>query len=297
MRLFARLIVASSICLAFVQTAWAEDDEMIAQGVYNKDNWPLEVVNRPLTLAAGMAEIGGDTFILGISGGDVLDPWQPIVLAPELRYGLSGQLQLGITHTNHATFFPPSGFCVSGEDNGCAKTYNATGAEAEYALTRGGNVNLSARGGLTVGRYSPDFAMGLTAGLKLRFRGGKIAVIIDPNVYIGVIERDTFPFGVEGVDGNVSYPDYLFVPVHIQYQLNTQAMFYLLSGLNTPFKDMGDLYQIPVGLGTNYSLNNRMDAGLELQISNLAGKDIGPDGAQIGKFDERYLIARIAIRI
>jgi len=294
MRLFARLIIASSLCLAAVQPAWADDDEMVAQGVYTKDNWPLEVVNRPLTLAAGMAEIGGDTLRIGISGGDVLDAWEPIVLAPELRYGLSGQLQIAITHANH-TFFPPAGFCVSGEDHGCAKGYNATGAEAEYALTRGGNVNLSARGGLDIGRYSPEFAMGLTAGLKIRFRGGKIAVIFDPNVYVGVAHRKTFPFGMD--DDPTHYSDWLFFPAWIQYQFNSQAMFYLTSGLNAPFKDMGDLYQIPAGIGTSYALNNRMDAGLELNIGNVAGKDVGPDGAQLGKFDERTLILRIAIRI
>lgn len=295
MRLLARLIVASSLCLAAVQPAWAEDDEMVAQGVYTKDNWPLEVVNRPLTLAAGMAEIGGDTLRVGISGGDLLDAWQPVVLAPELRYGLSGQLQLAITHTNHpvALFWPPAGFCVSGEDNGCPKGYNAIGAEAEYALTRGGNLNLSARGGLSSGRFSPDFALGLTAGLKIRFRGGPIAVIFDPNVYIGALERDTFPFGMEGD----SHPDWLFIPGWIQYQLNSQAMFYLTSGVSGPFKDFGDFYQIPVGLGTSYALNNRMDAGLELNIGNVAGKDIGVEPAQIGKFDERTIIARIAIRI
>ena len=290
MRLFVRLLLVSSICLSAVQSAWADEatDEMVVQGVYTKDNWPLEVVNRPLTLAAGMAEIGGDSLRIGISGGEAFDAWEPILLAPELRYGLSGQLQLGITHTNHS-FFPPAGFCVSGEDNKCPKAYNAIGAEAEYALTRGGNVNLSARGGLTSGRFDPDFALGLTAGLEIRFRGGSIAFIVDPNVYIGIVERDTFPFGM----ADDSHPDYLFVPATLQYQFNTQAAFYLVSGLNTPLKDMGDFYRIPAGLGAIYALNNRMDAGLELNFDNVAGKDFGT----VEKFDERYIIARIAIRI
>lgn len=288
MRVFVCLPIAFALCLAAVQPARAQDDELVTQGVYNKDNWPLEVVNRPLTLAAGMAEIGGDTLRLGISGGEAFDAWEPIVLAPELRYGLSGQLQIGVTHTNHS-FFPPAGFCVSGEDNKCPKGYNAIGLEAEYALTRGGNVNLSARGGLTSGRFDPDFALGLTAGLEIRFRGGPIAVIVDPNVYIGVVERDTFPFGM----ADDTHPDYLFLPATIQYQFNTQAVFFLESGVNAPFKDMGDFYQIPAGLGASYALNNRMDAGLELYFANVAGKDFG----SVEKFDERYLIARLAIRI
>lgn len=290
MRLLVRLSVVSSICLLAGQPAWADEasDEMVVQGVYTKDNWPFEVVNRPLTLAAGMAEIGGDSLRIGISGGEAFDAFEPIILAPELRYGLSGELQLGITHAFHS-FFPPAGLCVSGEENKCPKVYNAIGGEVEYALTRGGNLNLSARGGLTIGRFDPDFALGATAGLEIRFRGGSVAFIVDPNVYIGIMERDTFPFGMEGN----THPDYLFLPATLQYQVNTQTAFYLESGLNTPLKDMGDLFQIPAGVGAIYALNNRMDAGLELYFANVAGNDFGTNE----KFDERYIIARIAIRI
>jgi hypothetical protein len=284
MRVFVRLIAVTSLCVAAIHPVWADEatDEMVVQGVYSKDNWPFEVVNRPLTLAAGMAEIGGDTLRIGISGGEAFDAWEPVVLAPELRYGVSGQLQVGITHTFHS-FFPPAGLCVSGEDNKCPKGYNAIGLEAEYALTRGGNLNLSARGGLT------DFALGATAGLEIRFRGGPIAFVVDPNVYFGIVERETFPFGMAGD----THPDYLFLPMTLQYQLNTQAMLFVESGVNAPFKDMGDFFQIPAGLGASYALNNRMDAGLELYFANVAGKDFGSNE----KLDERYIIARLAIRI
>ena len=291
MRRFVRLLLVSSICLASVQAARADEpsDETVVQGDYSKDNWPLEVVNRPLTLAASMAEIGGDSLRIGISGGEAFDAFEPILLAPELRYGVSDRLQIGLTHTFHS-FFPPAGVCVSGEENKCPKVYNAVGAEAEYLLTgSGGNLDVSARGGLTIGRFDPDFALGATAGLEMRFHGGNIAFIIDPNLYIGIVERDTFPFGM----ADDSHPDYLFIPATLQYQLNTQAAFYLVSGLNTPLKDMGDLYQIPAGLGMTYAVNVRMDAGLELNFANVAGKDFGT----VEKFDERYIILRVAIRL
>ena len=279
MRVFLRLVVASACCVAAAQPAGAQEGTA---------SWPLEVVNRPLTLAAGMVEIGGDSVIVGVSGGEA-DPGQPIVLAPELRYGVSGQLQIGVTHTNHFPFFPVAGLCVSGEENGCPKLYNAIGAEVEYALARGGSAELSARVGGTVGRFDPDLALGATAGLEARVRSGSIAVVVDPNVYIGIIERDTFPIGMAGD----SHPDWLFLPVHLQLQATAQAMLYVMSGLNTPLEDMGDFYQIPAGLGGTYAFSNRMDAGLELQIVNAAGKDLGP----VEKFDQRTLIARIAFRL
>lgn len=266
--------------MAAVQAAGAQE---------GKDSWPLEVVNRPLTLAAGMVEIGGDSVIVGVSGGEAGDPGQPIVLAPEVRYGVTGQLQIGVTHTNHFPFFPVAGLCVSGEENGCPKLYNAIGAEVEYALARGGSAELSARVGGSIGRFDPDRAYGATAGLEARLRSGSIAVVFDPNVYVGIIERDTFPIGMTGD----SHPDWLFLPVHFQFQATAQAMLYLMSGLNTPLKDMGDFYQIPAGLGGTYALSNRMDAGLELQFVNAAGKTIEP----VEKFDQRTLIARIAFRL
>ncbi len=279
MRVFLRLVVASACSLAAVQAAGAQE---------GKQSWPLEVVNRPLTLAAGMVEIGGDSLIVGVSGGEA-DPGQPIVLAPEVRYGVTGQLQIGVTHTNHFPFFPVAGLCVSGEENGCPKVYNAIGAEVEYALARGGSAELSARVGGSIGRFDPDRAYGATAGLEARLRSGSVAVVFDPNVYVGIIQRDTFPIGMTGD----SHPDWLFLPVHFQFQATAQAMLYLMSGLNTPLTDMGDFYQIPAGLGGTYALSNRMDAGLELQVVNAAGKDIAP----VEKFDQRLLIGRIAFRL
>lgn len=278
MRVFLRLVVASACSLAAVQAAGAQE---------GKQSWPLEVVNRPLTLAAGMVEIGGDSLIVGVSGGEA-DPGQPIVLAPEVRYGVTGQLQIGVTHTNHFPFFPVAGLCVSGEENGCPKVYNAIGAEVEYALARGGSAELSARVGGSIGRFDPDRAYGATAGLEARLRSGSVAVVFDPNVYVGIIQRDTFPIGMTGD----SHPDWLFLPVHFQFQATAQAMLYLMSGLNTPLTDMGDFYQIPAGLGGTYALSNRMDAGLELQIVNAAGKDV-----PVEKLDQRLLIGRIAFRL
>jgi hypothetical protein len=300
--------VAAIAFVCTARTAWADDDdddgddEATAQGVFNKGNWPLRTIDRPLTIPGGTLELRGDTFILGMSSAD-LDFAAPIAFAPDVFYGINGQFSVGVTHTNHFPFFAAAGgtagICLSGKDKvpPCPSAYNAIGAEAQYALTRGGNVGLMARGGISVPRFSDgndatdnDLAIGLTAGLRLHFRGGNVGVLFDPNVYIGALHRDEFI----GKDASGdAHADFLFFPVHIQYQLNTQTMVYLMSGLNAPFKGMGDYYQIPAGLGVNFALNNRMDVGAEFQFANIAGKDVG----LINKGEERYLIARLAIRI
>jgi len=56
-----------------------------------------------------------------------------------------------------------------------------------------------------------EFLMGIDAGMTIRGKGGKIAVVLDPSVYINAIGRDFLK-------------DYLFVPIDIQYQINAQTM-------------------------------------------------------------------------
>lgn len=287
MRLFVRLSIAAIVSTALFSAPAMADDETVAQGVFNKDNYPLETIHRPLTLVGGMLSIQGDTFRMGLHGPDGYDFSKPMVLAPDILYGVNGQLTVGVVHTNRFGAALPAGFCVSGTDGGCYKSYNATGAEAIYALTRGGNVGLAFHGGLSSPAFKfptmdgDEFLAGLDAGLTLRGKGGKVAVVIDPNVYIGAIGRDFLK-------------DYLFVPIDIQYQLNPQTMIFLSSGFNGPFKKMGDSYQIPVGIGANFAANNRIDFGAEIEAENVAGKEI--EGAR-ERFDFITFIARLAIRI
>jgi hypothetical protein len=288
MRLSVRLSIAAIVShTLFVAPAMA-DDETVAQGVFDKDNYPLETIHRPLTLVGGMLSIQGDTFRMGLNGpGDNYGFAKPMVLAPDILYGINGQLTVGLVHTNRFGALLPAGFCVSGTDGGCYKSYNATGAEAIFALTRGGNVGLAFHGGLSSPAIKfptvdgDEFLMGLDAGLMLRGKGGKIAVVIDPSVYINAIGRDFLK-------------DYLFLPIDIQYQLNPQTMVYLSSGLNGPFKKFGDSYQIPAGLGANFAANNRIDFGAEFEVENLAGKEV--EGG-VERFDFITFIARLAIRI
>jgi hypothetical protein len=296
MRVFVRLALAAlATCLALAQPAFAQDDEDIAQGVFNKETWPLQTIHRPLTLAGGMLEIRGDSLRIGLSKNSDLDPevgfGDPIVLAPDVFYGVNSQFTLGITHTNRFGSFAPAGFCVSG-DLCRDRAYNAIGAEAQYGLTRGGNVGLMAHGGLSAPAFKfvdDKFTMGLLAGVTLRGKGGNIAVVLDPTIYVGIINRP------KELDTGIPDPgikETVFLPIDIQYQLNTQSMIFLSSGVYGQLDGFGDNYQIPAGIGANFAINNRADLGGEIEFANLAGKD-----TTFKKFQERTFIARLAIRI
>jgi hypothetical protein len=285
MRLFVRFGVAALVCTALgAQPAWAQDDEDISKGVFNKETWPLQTVHRPLTLAGGMLEIRGDTLRIGLSKNSDLGVGfgEPIVIAPDIFFGVNGQLTVGITHSNRFGSFAPAGFCVGGDL--CGEGYNAIGAQAIYALTRGGNLGLAIHGGLSAPAFSPDFTLGLDAGMTLRIKGGKIAVVADPTIYVGVLNRPS--------DTEPGIKEWVFLPIDFQYQLNTQTMVFLSSGMYGQLDGLGDNVQIPAGLGGNFAVNNRADIGAEIEFGNVAGKDTA-----FKKFQERTFIARLAIRI
>jgi len=278
MRLFANLGIATAIILTCAASPALADDDAIAQGVFSKDNWPLESIHRPLTLAGGMVELSGDSLWINLSKDNAGDP---MFIAPDIHYGISPQLTAGITHTNR--FSPvPGGFCVSGDNCG-DKTYNSVGAGVIYALTRGGNVGLAAHGGVLMPSLSDPFVAGIDAGLTTRFKGGKIAFVFDPSIYVGAIKRDPAEGGLK---------EQFTFPVDIQYQLNAQTMAYLSSGVYGPLDGFGDNYAIPAGIGANFAVNSRADLGAEFEVWNLAGKEVIME-----RFDGRSFTLRLAIRI
>jgi hypothetical protein len=247
-----------ALALALV---WLTAGNVRADLDYGKSDWPLEVTKRPLTLAAGMLEVRGDTLIVNLSKGAVADP---VALAPDIYYGVNKLLSVGVTHR--------TGVCVAGDF--CGKVYNDVGIDAIYSLMRGGNLEAAAHGGFVMQSLDP-FAMGLGAGLRARMRAGNIAVIVDPTLYVGFTKRDAAGDTIE-------------LPVHVQFQVQPQTAVLLRSGLNGPLKGFGDGKQIPVGVGGLFTLNQRMDVGAEFFLPDVAGSNA---------FDARVFIARLALRL
>lgn len=261
-----RTALVCALACAFVQgstlaPALADEDT----GVYSKHDWPLEAIRRPLTLAASMLEIRGDTLRINLSDDAFAEP---ISVAPDIYFGVTDLFTVGVTHE--------TGICLTGEDGGCARSYDDIGLDAIYALMRAGTLQVAAHGGLVAHRFSDPFAGGLRAGLRTRIVAGKVAVIVDPTLDVELFERDL----VE---------DFLRVPVDVQYQLEAQTMIFVSSGVEGPLDGFGDGYRIPLGLGILFAVNERLDVGAELRLGNAAGQD--------ATIDERWLFARAALRL
>ena len=260
MQRIMRIALSSLLVLTLVGTtaANAQDSD------YDKDSWPLSVNNRPLTLAAGMLEISGDTFLFNMSADNI---GKPFSLAPDIYYGVDDKLSVGI---NHGT-----GICLAGEDKGCAKVYNDLAIDALYGIMLKGSFQLALHGGLGVPFIDP-FTTGLNIGARGRINIGNFAVAFDPSLYVGFTKRDALA-------------ELVSLPFWAQFQVNEQTMVYAMSGLMGPLDGFGDGYAIPIGAGAAFAINNRIDFGGEFRFDNLAGKD--------GSADGRMLILRAALRL
>jgi hypothetical protein len=264
-----RLLGLSLACGIALSTPAVADE---TSGMYPKDQWPLAATRRPLTLAASMVEISGDTLGINLSSETSGDP---TFVAPDLFFGVSDKLTVGVTHD--------IGFCISGD--ACDPAYNDLGLKALFAIMQAGNLQAAVHGGLLIPSLDPLVA-GLEIGMAGKIVGGPIALVFDPSLYVGMAGRDEASF--RSFDGLYNTETFR-LPIDLQYQLNFQTMVFLSSGVNGPLDGFGDVYRVPVGLGALFAVNNRIDFGVELEFLDLLGT--------LSSSDFRVLYARLAIRI
>ena len=216
-------------------------------GVYTKDNWPLELVKRPIVLAKGMIEVKAD-LLVNLSKDLV---GKPFSVSPDILFGVNDKLTVGLTHQ--------TGLCLAGEDNGCAKVYDDAAIEAIYAFLTG-ELDVGAHVALEFVGFDP-MTVGIDVGVTGRFRSGQIGVSFDPQLYIGLTERDA---------GN---KEQIGIPVQIAYQVSPRLAPFAIVGLFGALEDFGNNFQVPVGFGALYSISNKLDVGGQLVFPNLAGKN------------------------
>lgn len=255
-KLAAAMVIVAALAAVASRPAHAGEEFYIAA------DWPIRLIDRPLVLGPSMFEVRGDTLRLELSKDRVGDP---ISLAPDLYYGLTERITVG--------YFHEVGVCLTGD--GCATSYNDFGVEALFSLIYDGPVVMAGRIGASFNPLDP-FTGGIHAGLPVRVKAGDLAVLVEPRVYVGLLERDT-------------RGDFLDVPVQVQVQLTDQNVLLLTSGVRGPLSGFGDAMAVPVGLGALATLSRRVDVGGEFLFTNLAGRGGGVDG--------RLLLLRVAIRL
>jgi hypothetical protein len=200
--------------------------------------------------------------------------FKPVSLAPDIWYGVSDDLTLGLVHSARgATGLWGSsgdGLCFTGKSRGCSKVYNNLGANARYHLFRKGGIALAADGGLYAMSLDP-FMLSLKLGGLLRFGFGAFSIEFDPNIFIGITKRS---------DGN---KEELTIPVTFMYALPMRLGIGAQLGAWIPFGDT-DLYQFGGSLGVQYFATDKLILDAVFSLPALAGGSAVADGVDLRTF-------------
>jgi len=209
---------------------------------------------------------------------------KPISLAPDIYYGVTDDLQVGLLHSgrlgSQTPGLLPEGLCLTGKSNGCPKVYNNVGFDALYAFMKG-DTQLSAHGSVFVESLDPatvTVALGVAGKVKL---APNMALKFDPKLLIGATERDA---------GN---KEAIVLPAEFQMQLAPQFALLGQVAVYGPLDGFGDSYRIPVGVAGVFSASEKLDVGARFGLDNLLGKSFG--GA--GRADYRSLTLFGSFRI
>jgi hypothetical protein len=213
-----------------------------------------------MTLPAGHILITADLGI-NISKGAA---GKPISLSPDVWYGASDKLSLGLVHSSRGAYGLVGGvgkpLCLSGKNSGCAKFYNNVGFDARYQIKEsvGGGLGLVLDGGVLVNSLDP-FTVALKLGAIAHYRKNKIAVDIAPAITIGINQRSA---------GN---KEFLSLPISLQYGLSSRVSVSGQTGLVVPFSNAGDTYQVPLSLGGSYALSANAFLSAAFTLPTLVG--------------------------
>ena len=98
-----------------------------------------------------------------------------------------------------------------------------------------------------------------TIGLTGKFHfTDAVALFFDPQVGVMLSHRDV-------------YKDQLFIPLELQFQTTAAVSLKVLSGVTGQLSELGDTYQVPLGLGLVGNVSSHVDLGLRFSFDNLLG--------------------------
>lgn len=267
-------LVGSLVLGSFATSAFADGSEDVAP-VSNAPDGQYAVM-RGVQSPAGMfsARILLD---INLSAGLV---GKPISLAPDLYYGVSDKLQIGLLHQGPLGWQTPPGpgLCLTGTDNGCPKVYDNVGLDLMYGLSFG-KAHISAHASFfidSIDATATSLALGFAG--KLHF-SEKAALVFDPKIAIALNDRG-------------ANDDVLYIPLELEYQIGVLTTFKVLTGIHGDLSSFGDVYQVPVGIGVMRNLNKHFDLGARFSFDNLLGKE----QPMVGRADTRSLGLLLNIR-
>lgn len=220
-----------------------------------------DIVERPLVLGAGRfaAEL---TVEINLAH----NYWAaPLSLAPDVWFGATDALTIGLVHSNRSVdrFAPGGSVCLRTDLIYCDSPYRGSGIDARYLALARGPLSIAPRVRALVRDIDP-FKPAVTVGALARWTRGRFAIETDPYLQLGLANTE---------DGNRAA---VFVPIELAVQPTCRWLLSLHTGWNSEIRGLGDKWHIPVAIGARARATAHIDVGATLGFATLLGPQNTP---------------------
>jgi hypothetical protein len=192
---------------------------------------------------------------------------KPFSLGPDVWYGETDHLTVGLVHTAAARTGFASGYgsslCLSGQSNGCAHVYDNVGLVARYEPSHGA-LAWAFDGGVLAQSFDP-FQLALKLGATAHWQAGAAAIEAAPALFVGVTNR-------EPVGGKANL-DAIELPITCFYGFAPRLTGSLQSGVALPLQHTGAAWAIPLSLGAHVLATDKLRVSLAFSLTHLVGGD------------------------
>lgn len=212
---------------------------------------------------------------------------KPISIAPDLWYGASDKLTLGLVHSSRgATGFLTgfvNGLCFRGGSGGgaCAgglgNIYTTAGAEARIAISEGGFA-LALPIGVYASAFKPDVVLSAKLGLIGRLQAGPLALELQPTLFAGLTQRKS------NMAGTASNEDRFGLPLTLLFQLSPAFALAAQSGVTLVVEHAKDTYQVPAALGLAWWVTPKLSVDVAFGLAAVVDNN-----SMTKPFDSRSL--------
>lgn len=185
---------------------------------------------------------------------------RPTSLAPDLWWGATPRLTIGLTHSHASVDQIAAGasLCLRTADLGCDRTYRGSNLDARYLVYEDHTVSVAPRARLLLRDIDP-VKPALTLGATARWRHGRYAIAADPYLQLGLYNRDK---------GNHAQ---LWLPVYLEVTVACRWLVAAHVGWNSELIEVNDAWHLPLGGIVRVRATSFLDVGLEAGFSTLGG--------------------------
>ena len=242
-----RLVVAAALVFA-TPVARANTAAQSADG-------PSDLIARPLTQGEGAWLLRGNLELTL----DVRGFAQPFSLAPDVWYGVTQRLTIGVVNSFSAVDLIDAGgsLCFRGAEGLCRHTYRGSGMDVLWSWLTG-DFAVAPRARFLVRDVDP-WKPAVTLGALARWTRGRFAISADPYLRLGVANRDL---------GNRAT---VVVPVWLALQPAARWLLALHTGWDSELATWRDGWHVPMAIDVAHRFTPELDAGFELGFPHVLG--------------------------